>query len=516
MAKKRTWALILALLMIVSLMSACSNEQPSTTPPSGSGTTASTPAPATAAPATTAPAATDEPRELSLAMSSVRWGWSTDEKHMQEWLAVLEEATNTKIDMLAIPHNDFEQLITVLLASGDLPDMIRPQRAWDNVAQFAARGYLQPLTHYIENDPRFSVLHDLDLSMYKYKDDIYGIPAGWGGGKIFWFRQDAIDTYNLNIKDEMTTAEFVAELQKINRSEAIPFTFPRHIVNFQIFYNPFDAWAGVRQDASGIYFDGFQAPEMREALSFIRDLYEQGLMDSEFITNENSAIREKLSTGAAASNMDYTSRYVFYVQSAEAAGAPTEFIPVYTLIGPTGHKGNLNETGGEALTLSVTCRNVEAAVDVIHWLNFTEDGVKLHNLGVEGVHYNVENGFFAPIEAAVAAGYAPSHAGLATGFVAVPLDSLGFSFQDVSDEVLGNMLTHLRRHLEPGVYGPMYKVPLGISTLYDENVASLTSYTEELVAAIIIGTQTIDSAFADYQRFWNSINGDRMLQELNS
>ncbi|MGI5899737.1 MAG: extracellular solute-binding protein [Christensenellales bacterium] len=457
----------------------------------------------------------EPPREVSLCMSQIRWGISVDDTMMKLWTQAMEEATNTKIEIIAPTHNDYMDKVNVLLSSGDYPDIIRPQQAWDYVSQFAVRGYLQPLTEHINNDSRFAQLKDVDLSIYQSGSDYYGIPAGKGNCKIIWFRQDMTEKYGLNIKDVMTTDEFITELSKVDQSEVIPFSFPKHIVNFQLFYNFFGAYGGILPDDNGVYYDGIQTDEMKEALLWVKQLYDQGLMDSEFITNENANMREKLSAARAVSDIDYSARYTYYVQTAADVGVPTDFIPVYTLVGPDGGRGNLNESGGEAMCLSVTNKSVEASLDIIDWLFFTKEGKLVDTVGLEGVHYDIADGVLVGKESAVAAGYNPTPNALSDGWAVLSTGELGFGFDGISEEVLASQLEYTGIALDGQNLGPLIKIPMGISSLYDENVASYNSNLYEMATKIVLGTQDIDTAYAEYARFWSSIKGDEMLNQLN-
>lgn len=512
---KKTLASVLAVAAVAASLAGCSSSTSSTASSStaSAGSTASSQAASSAV--SDASQESAEPAELSLCMSQIRWGISVDDNHMQQWVAELEKATNTKIEMIAPTHNDYMEKLNVLLASGDIPDIMIPQQAWDYVGQFAVRGYIQPLTQYVENDERFAVVKSFDNSIYQSGDDIYGIPVNSGNNKIFWFRNDMIEKYGLEIKETMTTDEFITELKKVDQSEAIPFSFPKHIVNFQIFYNAFGAYGGILPDENGVYYDGIQTQEMKDAFAFIKTLYDEGLMDAEFITNENSNMREKIYAGTAVSDVDYTSRYINYLQSASSVGAPTDFTPMYSLVGPNGDLGTLNESGNEAVCVSVDCENVDAAMNLVHYLFFTEEGRMLYTLGVEGVHYDIVDNVLTPREDAVAAGYAVGLSDLISGWAAVDIQSLGFQFADTETAQIDKNI-EITNKANVSYVGPLIKIPMGKSTLYDENVATYNSNLYEMATKIVLGSQTIDEAYADYEQFWKSIQGDKMLEELNA
>ena len=510
---KKTLASVLAVAALVATMAGCSSSGSSSTAPAAS----KTPTAASNTPAASSSASVEEsaePAELSLCMSQIRWGISVDDGHMQKWVEELQNATNTKIEMIAPTHNDYMEKLNVLLASGDTPDIMIPQQAWDYVGQFAVRGYIQPLTEYINNDARFAAVKGFDTSIYQSGDDIYGIPLGSGNSKVFWFRNDLVEKYGLNISETMTTDDFITELKKVDKSEAIPFSFPKHIVNFQIFYNAFGAYGGILQDENGVYYDGIQTQEMKDAFAFIKTLYDEGLMDSEFITNENSNMLEKIYAGKTVSDVDYTSRYINYLQSSASVEAATDFTPVYSLVGPNGDKGTLNESGNEAVCISVDCPDVDAALNLIHHLFFTEEGRMLYTIGIEGVHYDIVDNVLTPKEDAVAAGYAVGLSDLIGGWAAVDVSKLGFTFADTKNEdITKNMEVTSKANID--YVGPLVKIPMGKSTLYDENVATYNSNLYEMATKIVLGSQTIEEAYADYEQFWKSIQGDKMLDELN-
>ena len=154
-------------------------------------------------------------------------------------------------------------------------------------------------------------------------------------------------------------------------------------------------------------------------------------------------------------------------------------------------------------------------MDVLYYLFFTEEGRKLYTLGVEGVHYDIKDGVLTPKEDAAAAGYAINVSDVSAGWPSIDVASLPFSFEGVTPEALKTYNDYVNKALSPEYTGPIVKIPMGKSALYDENVATYTSNLYEMATKIVLGSQTIDEAYADYEKFWKSIQGDKMLDELN-
>ncbi|RHP36176.1 extracellular solute-binding protein [Lachnotalea sp. AF33-28] len=456
----------------------------------------------------------EEPVKISLCMPQTSWGKSIDSEMMEAFKKVIEEKTNTQIEMISPPSSDYQDRLNVLLTSGEIPDIYVVQSAQDNIPLYGIRGYAAPLNEYLEKDANFDVLKDFDLSAFQVGSELYGVPNDRPMNKIIWVRKDAIDRYGLDIQDEMTTDEFVTEMKKVNQSEMIPFTFPKFLGNFQLFYNFFGAYAGIVQGEDGKYIDGFQTEEMKEAILYIKDLYDQGILDREFITNENSMMREKVFTGKAAAVCDYFYNYLYYLTQSEGVDAYTDFIPIYTLEGPNGHKGNLNESFQNGLCISAKSEHKEKAMEVLSWLFFTDEGVLMTRVGVEGVHYTVENGVITPSAAAADSGYSINVGNLTLAFPVV--DQLDFKWGGITDEAYPKQLDIQKISQAPGTIGPKYNITLGVSDLYDKNVATYTSTMNETVVSIVLGNESMEDAYKSYEGFWKSIRGDEMLEELNA
>ncbi len=63
--------------------------------------------------------------------------------------------------------------------------------------------------------------------------------------------------------------------------------------------------------------------------------------------------------------------------------------------------------------------------------------------------------------------------------------------------------------------GDKQMIPAGKSDLYDENAASITSYWKEVTSQIVLGSVTVEEGLNNYKNFWNSVDGDTILKELN-
>jgi len=489
-------ALLLAAIMSASLLAGCSGG----------------PASASSNASASGSSQSKEPTPISWLESDMSWGGSRDSALQQAFIEVVEKNTNTKITPIIPPHSSVNDKLATLVSSGDAPDMFLVYQAMQRLSSYAIRENIIPLDDYIKKSEKLS---KIDKSLFEYikvNGKTYYVPKSQPQTKCIYLRKDIADKYGIKLSSKPTTDEFVTEMKKLVGKDIIPFCFPKWLDNFQFFYNSFGAYGGIYQDASGKYVDGFQTQEMKDALLYIRKLYTEKIMDQEFITNENAKMRENVYKGLAASAIDYTTNYTTYNTQSEAAGAPTEYIPIYQIVGPTGKGGGLNEAIGTAYVVSSKCKTPEAAMRVIEFVVATPEGVMNSGIGVKGKHYEIAaDGTAKATELAASSGYKFSPSFYYSSLIKVP--ELGFKWDATTEKNLAKQEEIIKGGIEN--YGPCYATPAGKSDTHDRVSPSIKSTRETIASKVVLGTATIEEAYKEYDAFWKSINGDLILQELN-
>ena len=266
--------------------------------------------------------------------------------------------------------------------------------------------------------------------------------------------------------------------------------------------------------ADGVYVDGMQEPQMKDALNYLKELYDTGVMDQEFITTENNTMREYVYTGKAASDIDYVMNYSNYILQSELAGKATDVQPIYMLKGPDGKGGGLNESIQTAWCISSECKNPEAAIRVIEALvTDPEIHAAFYNTGVEGKHYNIEDGIAVPTDKAANSGYSIKYNYLTDSFIK-DFSTLKFQPDEKTQKVLRIQRDMIEKAME--LKGDKQMIPSGISSLYDETSASITNTWKEVISQIVLSSTSIDEGLKTYKNFWDSVDGDTLLKELNA
>lgn len=496
-SRSRSLSLVMALAVIASSFIGCGK-----TPASSAANTAN-------------PTATAEAKKeivnLTVCLPDTQWGTSRDAELQGEVIKVFEEKTNTKLNTIIPPQGSYKEKVNILVSSGDIPDVFRVMQAMANLPGYAVRGQIAALDDQIKKSPVLSQIPAEYFNYINFDGKKYFVPKAIPLTKNLWLRKDVADKYGVNLSGNPTTDQFYTEMKKIAGSGVVPFCFPKFIDNFRFFYNAFGVYDGVYQK-DGKFVDGFQVPETKDALEYIKKLYKDGIIDKEFITTENAVMREKLSNGKAALDIDYANRYVYYISESNKFKVPTEIQPIYTLVGPKGKSGNLNEAIQDGYVVGAKCKNIQRAVDFIEYMGFNEEGLKLDNLGIQGKHYVVENGVGKPSDKAMSAGYI-WNAGFAI-LTPVKINNMGFKWDDATEKA---MPQQTKIYDESKKYnGPSYSNPAGISDQFDKVSPSIKSTREEIATKVVLGSLSVEDGIKEYEKFWKSIDGENILKELNT
>ncbi|MBN2545976.1 MAG: extracellular solute-binding protein [Spirochaetes bacterium] len=449
---------------------------------------------------------------ISVCVSDSWWGSSRDPDLQAAVIREMEKKIGIKIKAIIPPNSQYKQKVGLLLNSGDKPDVFRAFQAMNFVPSYAAQGHIIPLDDYIKKSPLASAVDPKVYDYIKIGGKTYFIPFNKPTTKFLWLRKDKADKFGVKLSSTPTTEEFYREMKKMTSDKnTIPFCFPKFIDNFQFFYNSFGVYANIYPKA-GKYVDGFNTPEAKEALLYIKKLYDEGIWDKVFITNENNKMRENLFKGIAACDIDYYNRYSYYIDNSSKANAETDFLPLYKLVGPRGEGGNLNEAIQDAWVITNTCKNPDAAFKFIEQETFNPQIRQVTAIGVKGLHYAPDDkGYAQPRDVAKATGYSMNPQFLFASFP--DFSDKGFKWDPKILKSLPRQIQIAKETLNH--VGPCYAAPAGRSDKYDQVVLSLKQKREETASKIVLGSASVEQAFSDYANYWKSIDGDKILVELN-
>lgn len=388
--------LLLALAVVV-LLAACSNggNKPSGT---SGGEPSGTASPETGA---TAPA-TDPfdalPRKVSISAFD-RGQVSSDEGTYESnrWVDWIREQSGIDVTMVPVPRGQAQDSLNVLIASSQAPDLI-----WEYdrtyIGKLVTQGVLQPIGEYIE---KYSTSYkkyleenpDL-LPFLSFEGDIYAVatkrPVTSIANHAMWIRQDWLDEVGMEKPTTIEELVAVAKAFKERYPDSAPIVGQNYFDIYSAIYGAFNNMWYV-EDGKMKY--GATLDRFGDVIQLEKQLYEDGLVDREYLTDNNNQRASQLwSTGRAGilmgqwglGNTDLLNRDLL---TNVPAAKP---VPLESVASPIGHYGLYQESSPFIfVAMSKDAANPKAAIEYLDWMF---DNWRTLASGEEGVHYEMVNG----------------------------------------------------------------------------------------------------------------------------
>ncbi|MDR1060623.1 MAG: extracellular solute-binding protein [Clostridiales bacterium] len=329
----------------------------------------------------------------------------------------LEVAERTGINLeIQQPTGNPEEKLSLLLASGELPDIVLMDRRSDIVNQYIAAGGLIALNDLIdEHGPDIKAMYGDVLKKSLYEDGKNYFLNNWYGvdpdpGRGINIRMDLLKEMGYGAQaergDPFTQRQFVEMLaafkaQYSGDGSAIPFT-----VNGEYMETVFSTFKGMygmkryyEQDGGQLQLD-VRDPRYLEMARFVNQLYRDGLMDKEWPVNKDDIFNQKLISGQV---MAYGGGYASDANSVfrDDGGQDTDRQFYMFRVVADGTDPNAttfsprSSLGWDAIGITASNRH---PVETIEFMNSlaSEEGQYLLLWGVEGLHWDIVDGKHQP------------------------------------------------------------------------------------------------------------------------
>nr|WP_245954997.1 extracellular solute-binding protein [Paenibacillus flagellatus] len=430
------------------------------------------------------------------------------------YLDYIEEHTNLDIHVTLPPVESYEEKLNIIMTSSNVPDMLHAvDEVW--VANYARQGKLEALEDLIDQyGPELKKKIPKEAwDQVTFNGRIYAIPSlnEAKGIQLMYGRKDWLD--RLGLKPPKTLDEYYEVIRAFARNDPdgngkddtigllLTERLGRSAPFFGAFGTQLDQW--LERDGQLVYSNIL--PETKEALAFLRKLYEERLIDPEFPLNRNKNLEEKIATGKVGlfSAAWYDTRGPIELNKQRDPKA--EWIPLDYPTGPRGEKG---------VYATSLIRGMEVvpvgspnAANVIRMLNFIAgEGHRSLKLGFENQVWSMQNGkMVTNFEEHNKHQYRGIYTSLAD--VVEPelekqrLDSLGEHFRLYENVriVESNLIPNKFTGLPTPAMG---KYMMKLSALQDEFIK------------IVLGVSPLDE-FDRYAERWRREGGDEITREVN-
>lgn len=313
-------------------------------------------------------------------------------------VAVYEEKFDIRLNMELLDGDSYKQKIPIVIASGDLPDMMRLNgyEHFDYVTQDVFMDLTDKVKSY-QNIMKYVDPQAWNLTSYKGK--AFCIPsANYTGKYITAMRKDWLDNLGMDIPE--TIDEYYDVLKAFTFDDpdgngkddtfGIGTQNGSRSESFMNTYGAFGGTAGynVIKGNSIVTFD--ISEEYRNALRFVKRLYDEGILDPESLIHKQAQGREKLVQGRIGTFTGWWSivPQVLTVNLKMPEVTPgAEWVRVPPLTGPKGDSGMVKRNlVNYSIVLAKETDKDEKILDFLNYL-ISDEGAWLSFLGIEGVHW---------------------------------------------------------------------------------------------------------------------------------
>jgi putative aldouronate transport system substrate-binding protein len=260
-------------------------------------------------------------------------------------LKELEKRTNTELDIQWVSSNAFEEKITAMSATGDLPDYTRINSfmGTQNV-KMAREGAFWDITPYIKN---YKNLMALDQDLWKYSKidgKNYGIPKSnfIYGGTFINYRVDWLK--NLGLKTPQTMDELYNVLKaytkndpdKNGKEDTIGLTMNKDHVYFleDVFNESSGGWKLVNGKVEGT----ITMPGTRKALEWLQNAYKEGIIPKDLASMNGGQVNDLIRGNKAGAQINTMNESTTTEFNAKKIDPNAECWTLPYLIGGNGNK----------------------------------------------------------------------------------------------------------------------------------------------------------------------------------
>lgn len=497
---------------------------------------------ATTAACTNAPAASQAPASGDSSAPAVESTANTGETAPIKWLTVGDTAAKPMVEgdrivaeinqqlgiqltAQIVPEGNVEK-INVAMASGDFPDIVTGSYGTAATQQWIDNGMVLDLSPYFDTHPNLKRVCEEEYAWTAIDGKYYGVPfitQFHKANALIGMRGDWLEKLNLSYPETLEDMKTVLtaftqdDPDGNGQNDTVGLTAEKPnsggSTSFDwVFYAYGREYADYALDADGTLIPWFEGESFIPGMTYIKDLWDSGVVDKELFLNDNPKKEEKFYQGKAGAmqaamfrnyNRYVTSLTQVFPEGTVAIGLPPK--------GPDGDYG-LAAQGKSGMFTAITaaCKNPEKAADFID-LMLSEEGNNLLRLGIEGIHYTKDGDTitFNEEERAKDAfadnGWAHP---LAWGSFYWPLESDYLSPNEPNREMALETTKLATQAQKPNLIKE--KTPLEIKSSQALNDIMVQYFSDMLQDKL-----SIEEGAAKLKEAWRSQGGEELLAEVN-
>ncbi|QSB15820.1 extracellular solute-binding protein [Natronosporangium hydrolyticum] len=359
----------------------------------------------------------DEPADLDTISMMVPLLGSQAPAADSELQQAVEEMIGKELDLTWVPNSDYNDRMTVTLASDDLPHVMVVQGKVPAFVQSAQAGAFWDLTDKLADYPNLTAEDDQILLNSSINGDNYGVFRLRDPMRTaVIIRQDWLDNLGLELPETTDDLYDIARAfteddpNDSGDDDTYGVVIPQWPGGYATAspYDVIETWFGAPNgwgEQGGQLVPGFDTPEFLAANQFVKQMIDEGLINSDFATMDSGTWDQPFFNGQGGIIIDVSSRagvimnlfkdqdpdnYGDYVAMTGNLAGPDGVLRSYPTIGYNGFLAISRQS-------VQTEEELDEVLSVLDAMSSQEAQILLNN-GIEGRNFEVQDGFAVPIE----------------------------------------------------------------------------------------------------------------------
>ncbi|MNI07783.1 Lipoprotein LipO precursor [compost metagenome] len=358
-------------------------------------------------------AAVKEKAKFSIALRTLAFNHVEKSPNINEdkWVKKVEELTNTDLDIVLVPHKEYEQKMVQMFATNDIPDVVQGSGGVNGkeMAGSVPAGVFMPLDDLLKKHGP-NLLKKVPKEAWEnvtYKGKIYAIPEFLSNPsrRATWIRKDLLDKTGLPIPK--TVDEYLNVLRAFKKlGVENPYMGRQDFKYADTFFGPYDTYPYLsmfEKVGDSVQPKFMNNDNMMKALQTYKTMYDEGLIHKEFATINPTNFKNTILAGKAGMWTMNANELLQWQQQLVATTPEAKLQIIPSPIGPDGKGGSyLYGSVTRAFFIKDKVKNAEEIVKFFDWM-VSDKAEEFFTFGIEGENYTKENGkvnYKIPTEAA--------------------------------------------------------------------------------------------------------------------
>ncbi|WNR46100.1 extracellular solute-binding protein [Paenibacillus roseipurpureus] len=314
------------------------------------------------------------------------------------------QKTNTNLDVVFLPNGQYDQQLKTRFASGDMPDVVQ---GWGINGDLLVNDQLVPLDDYLNKyGPNLKkVIPQSAWDAVTRNGKIYAIPEAAKGNtkenRMLFVRKDWMD--KVGIKEAPKTPEELLVLLRAFRDgdpngngkkDEIPYSARENFSWVENLLGMYGQTQYTVKYENNELIPGIITSNMKQGIGFIRQMVQEKLMDSEFLTNKRAIWEQKIQQDLVGMwNHDPSLSWDWQDKlNKSLPGKGADVIAIMTPRAPgVQNAGSKDLPINKTFVVTKKAKDPAAIVKFFDWL-VTQEGQEFVNFGVPNVTYTKDNG----------------------------------------------------------------------------------------------------------------------------